>query len=216
MRIASVIAAGLLSASLAEAAIIINNLPTTVNNAGSPVTGTSGKANAFTMPAGGSYYLDSITVAVGDFNSGDRFLVRLYDNQVSATAADNNTPGTSLATLTLSGSWPTTSGSYQFTFTAPASTVVLSASSSYWVAVTPSVGTVNWNSQTVTTSSELSPGATQFSQMFGTNDPSGWQRPGGNSSTLNNYRVDGTLVPEPAALSLLAGGLLPLLRRRRR
>jgi len=194
--------------SVAEAEIIL------ANGVDPPyVTGGSGtlfddpntvKAVGLKMEGGVDYWFDSFRVVLENVSGNPQATGRIYVNDGSYT------PGAllrSLDTMTvLSGS---AASIYTFTSTTP---LLLEDEARYWFAIAsgPAAGSFRWNTNSPTAEPTGGPG-TYLNYVLSNN--------GGaynNSTVLCALEIDGTVVPEPAALVWLALGSLALACRNRR
>ncbi|MEX2242417.1 MAG: choice-of-anchor R domain-containing protein [Fimbriimonadaceae bacterium] len=194
----------------ASAIEIIGNMPgndgtSTFMNA--PGGGSNGggvfdsKAAGFTMPGGLDYTLDFMTLRLEYFTSDSVPMIELY--------SDAGGPSTLIHTLSAG---PVVVGIDNFVFT-PTSTVTLSAATTYWMVVWNNASVANSFRWLASTPSQAPTGiATNAGYRFSNGGPP----PTGNSTTLNTYSVNATVVPEPATMAALGLGALALVRRRRR
>lgn len=182
-----------LCCSVASASLIISNISDT-SGAGTSFSSTATtvyKAAGFTMGSD-SYYLDSVSLAIASSTVGSTAHVQIWEG--------DGTPQIMLQDLT-SFSFP--GGAGVFTWT-PNPQITLTATRTYWVYVvnmSQPGESFNWDSGSTT---PTGPAATHAGFIFN----------GNPSSYMNSYEVQGTLVPEPSCVVLLALGGLALLRRR--
>lgn len=176
----------------ASADIIIGNFSAAPGTGTAFGTGstTQFKAGGWTMPAGQDYFLDSVTLTI-DFQTG-------VGEGVVAIWSGAGQPQTQIATLTS----PPQIGSGDFTFT-PAAPLVMQAGETYWVHVSapPTSPSFQWR------------GTSPSTAPSGLAANAGYIFNGNPSTFFNRYQVEGTVVPEPAALLLLTVGALFLRRR---
>jgi uncharacterized protein (TIGR03382 family) len=208
-RALTIVAAAAAGASVSMADVIIGNMPgndgtSTFMNA--PLGGANGgsvhdsKAAGFVMPAGDPYTLDFVTLRLAFFDTDSVPMVQLYSNA-------GTVPGSLIHTL----SNPTISVTTDdFVFT-PTSTVTLDAGETYWIVVwndAPVANSFRWmaNSPSIVPTGVAINAGYRFSN--------GGPPPTGNSTTLNSYSVNATIIPAPSGLALLGLGLVALRRRR--
>lgn len=188
-------------AGQASADLLISNLP---GNDGSQSAGLQGgriKAMGFTMPAGQDYFLDSADIRLNITGSAVDPLVRIFDDV-------GGTPTNELAELQ-DPALGIGVDTYSFTAAAP---LVLEAGQTYWLVVYNVGGdSLDWkaSSPSETPTGLASHAGSLFSTTTGPNPPTG------SSSILTSYAIQGTAVPAPAALSVLALGGVACARRRR-
>jgi hypothetical protein len=193
MRIVSVCLALGLCCAVASADIVISNIDDTSASGtafGSSAT-TLYKAAGFTM-GDQAYYLDSVSLAIGSATPGSTAHVQIWRGE--------NQPDAMLQDLT-DFSFPGGAGVYTWT---PNDPITLGANTTYWVYVDNIFepgDSWNWDSGSTEPSG---PAATYAGYIFN----------GNPSSYLNSYEVNGTPVPEPSCLAMLAMGALVALRRR--
>lgn len=199
----------LLAFQSAGAIEIISNMPgndgtsTFING---PVGGSNGggafnsKAAGFTMP-GSAYNLDFVTLRLEFFTTTSAPIVHIYDDV-------GGNPTNILHTLIPPA--PVV-GIDNFVFASGG--FVLNASTTYWMVIwndTPFANSFRW------LASVPSVTPTGIATSAGYRFSNGPPPPTGNSTTLNSYSVNATLVPEPASIVALGiGGVLLLLRRRK-
>lgn len=188
-------------AGQASADLLISNLP---GNDGSQSAGLQNgriKAMGFTMPAGQDYFLDSADVRLEIGGLAVDPLVRIFNDVGGAPTSELvelQDPALGVGIDT-----------YSFT---PSSPFVLEAGQTYWLVVYNTGGdNLNWkaSSPSETPTGLASHAGSLFSTSAGPNPPTG------SSSILTSYAIQGTAVPAPAALSVLALGGLACARRRR-
>jgi hypothetical protein len=155
------------------------------------------RAEPFT-PTGNSYTLDSIKLAVELESGTDRILVSLVDDS-------SGRPGTSaLESFSVTGlaPWPAGSVLTVDSLTHP----VLNAGTQYWLVLVggDSTTSAGWNLNSVGLSTE--------SNVYRFDGGAWGFRP---LSAPGAFETNGTVIPEPATLSLSALGCLAMLRRRR-
>ena len=177
--------------SAAQADVISGNFtPGAPLQQGSDVNNGGWKAVGWTMPAEG-YLLDDITMTFTIANGG------------AAEVSIWSGAAAPVTLLTVLDSPPQINGTGDYTFT-PASSLTMLAGETYWARATEIAGgNVQWmreNPQLLPTGL-----ATHAGYIFN----------GNSSGARNRFEANGTLVPEPGTLSLLALGGLALLRRRR-
>jgi len=196
----------------AHAAVIYNTYNGNDDGTASNIHSGNGKALAFTMPAtllpGGttSYDLNSVQMRFSGSASSTDMTVSLYSNDGS------NTPGTLLGTLTPSSSFTLTGSVATYTFNA--TSLTLSASTTYWVAMTASVASgIYWHTSSPLPSPLSSVGVTDGGGVYGGGSPDTWTS---TSGVRNSLTVNATAVPEPGTCVLFATGALCVILRSRK
>ncbi|MBL8068047.1 MAG: hypothetical protein JNM28_06335 [Armatimonadetes bacterium] len=201
-RILTVVALGIVGAS-SHADIILTNYPQTSQISGNGITTTQNKA-------------------VG-FSTGSE-LMRIDSLQVHLQFFANSMPNASDVVFELRedfGGHPTNwivsftptsafvDGRADYTFTADA-VFVMQPSTRYFIEAR-SLSNVSWNWLSSSPSQAYSGWATATGNVFSNDGGATWS----NSALLNTIQIEGTVVPEPVSLLLLAP-LACLARRRRR
>lgn len=190
-KVIGLLVVGLALSAAASADVLIGNFNAAVGTGTifGPGTTSIYKAFGWTMPAGNDYYLDSATLTMR-FNSQGTALVSIWDGA--------STPQNKLVTLNN----PNQVGSGDFKWT-PSSPFIMEAGKNYWVYLEAASGSDNWYWEGTTPSTVPGGPASPINYIFN----------GNPSSTRNRLQIEGTIVPEPAAITLLAvAGLL--IRRR--
>lgn len=188
-------------AGQASADVLITNLPGNDGSQSAALQGGRIKAMGFTMPAGQDYFLDSADVRLNVTGPGVDPLVRIFDDAGGVPVselAELQDPALSVGIDT-----------YSFT---PSSPFILEAGQTYWLVVYNAGGDgLDWKASSPgeTPTGLASHAGSLFSTTSGPNPPTG------TSSILTSYAIQGTVVPAPAALSMLALGGLACARRRR-
>lgn len=191
------------AAGSASATVVIGNLPAANDGTSSALLNNLRiKALSFTMPAGPGYFLDNVVVRLRNYEAGEAVFV-----QIRADDGTGNPGATVLADLVV----PTGVGAAATDYTTtPSGSVSLLGGATYWVYVAGSAtSSFDWTAS--------SPGipptgvATFGLNRFTTNGGSTWT----NSTIINSFQVNGTLIPTPGTLAVLAGLGLVAGRRRR-
>lgn len=179
--------------SIASAEVIISNIDDT--SGGGTLFGENAttiyKAAGFTMGSD-SYFLDSVSLAIAGATDGSTAHVQIWEGE--------DEPQNMLQDLT-DFSFPPGDGVYTWT---PNVQLVLNADTTYWVYVDNIFepgDSFLWDSGST---EPTGAGATNAGYIFNDNP----------STFLNAYEVQGTVVPEPAGLALLAVGAMFTRRRR--
>ena len=167
--------------------VIISNLPgndgtSTFLNA--PAGGANGggahdsKAAGFTMPAGGPWTLDFVTLRLAFFDTASVPMVQIYSNS-------GNNPGTLMQTLT---NPPFTVTTDQFQFM-PSASLTLQGGETYWIVVWNNASGPN-SFRWMASSPSIVP--TGIASNAGYRFNNGPPPPSTNSTTLNSYSVTAT------------------------
>ncbi len=191
-----------LAGSAASADVIIGNYPFTNDSTLSAgLSNLRVKAISFTMPAGPGYTLDSVTLRLGNYDATDTVVAEIRSDNAGV-------PGAAVASIAM----PAGQGAVITDYTgAPTAATVLAGATTYWIWVAGIAGggTFDWraSSPAVPYTGAATFGLSRFSTNGGTSFTA--------STSLNTMSIDGTLVPAPASLGLLAiAGLVGLRRRR--
>ncbi len=215
--IAAIVTGLLISPSPSDAAVLVDS-----GQDGSSVGNLEpgGKAIGFTM-GDTAFFLDSVQVRLRTGSTlpeaGDMTFA-IYNSTTSGSIK----PSTLAVTLTDPALVTSTTQSYTLT---PESTFTLEANTTYWLVAFSDTTASNFgwafdNPDSVTTTNGVTVPAGS-----GSNPPAGWffaQNPASNdvnapntwtgtSSISNDAVIQGTVVPEPGALALLAAGGMMLL-----
>jgi hypothetical protein len=198
--------------SQARAVVVIDNLAAGPNNFASTVSGPVGggffapppnRETAFSFVTGSNgSYLDLFELSVNISNNS----VGLRATISTGSSVPGGTGSTLIGTVAPASSTPVT----QILTFAPASTILLTASTRYWVHLTVASGSGSYAVNN-TTSQVIVPGWSLENSHY--LDPGGWNEV--NSGPQARMRLTVTPVPEPTAPLLGGLGLLVLLRRRR-
>lgn len=196
LRYSLLVGAGaVLGAQLGAADVIMSNLAAADDAGGTlfgPGSTTVFKAYGFTMP-NQAYFLDEVQLRVSAYDT-DESRVSIWDGA--------GTPQNELAVLD-NPTGPGVAGYFTLDWT-PASSFTLEANQTYWVYVEALNGGGNgflWGDTTPST------------DPSGVGTSVGFVFNGNPSSFRNVVAINGTIVPEPAAVVLL--GIAGLLLRRR-
>jgi hypothetical protein len=195
------------------AALVIGNLTGDARTTASTLANSlnsNGKAFGFTMPAGESYSLDSVTLSleVVGSSAGTVSLVADLFNDVGG-----NPGGPSILSFNVP-TFPSGASALADYILTPSVPFTLMAGTTYWFAATGTIsglGTFEWTQRGTNT---LPTGiATAVGYRFENSYP-----PTGTSDTFTSLQIDGTPVPVPAPLALVLAGLTSIgaLRLRRR
>ena len=201
-RLLCVLGVVALAGSAASADVIIGNYPFTNDLTQSvALNNLRQKAISFTMPAGPGYTVDSVTLRLGNYDPGDRVICQIRDDNAGVPGAGVvgsivMPPGLGAANMDYTGT--------------PAAATTLAGGTTYWIFVGGVAGlSFDWKAS--------SPGiiptgaATYGLNRFTSNGGTSWTA----SSIISTFQIDGTLIPAPASLGLLAVAGLVGLRRRR-
>ena len=198
--------------SHAGAVVVINNLTAGSNNFATSVSGPVGggffspppnRQSAFSFVTGTTAaYLDLLEVSVNVSNNS----VGLQATISTGASVPGGDDLTLIGTVAPASSTPITQ---LLTFT-PGSSILLTASTRYWVHLTVASGSGSYALNN-TTSQVIEPGWTLENTYYF--DPNGWTEV--NSGPQARVRLSVTPIPEPAAPLLGGLGMLLLLRRRR-
>ncbi len=169
-----------------QCADIIGNLPQNNDFANSSISSAANKAVSFTMGTS-AYTLDSVQLRLS--------APVLTTAQIQIR---NDTGGLDPGTTVLASfTNPTSQGAgiFDYTFT-PTGSFTLSASTKYWLYVSATTDNYTWyaSSPSITPTGVATFGAYRFTSNSG----SSW----GSSTTLNSFKITGTVVPEPSTLIL--------------
>lgn len=195
----------LFAGSMAGADVLIGNYPPTNDSTQSAdVDNLRQKAIMFTMPAGSSYDITSITLRLGNYiTPGDGAILELRDHTGVNTAPGATVLGMFTAPLSNSSAI----GDFVFS---PVGTITVLPGTAYWIVArgVDAATSYDWKGS--------SPGktptgiATYGSNLFTSNGGTSWS----NSSIINTFQIDG-VIPAPGTAALLGlGGLIALRRRR--
>lgn len=200
--ILAVCGASALFAVSAQADVILGNYPFTNDlTQSAALSDLRVKAISFVMPAGPGYWLDSVKLRLGNYDPTDILRIEIRDDNAGV-------PGSTIASIVM----PPGLGAANMDYTGvPAGATALAGGVTYWLWVSgvPAGGTFDWKAS--------SPGvpytgvATVGLNRFSTNGGATFTA----SSILNTLEINGTLIPAPGAMGLLALAGLAALRRRR-
>lgn len=201
LAIAGLIGSNLLS-SQAGAAVLLGNYPP-VNDNGLPPSfdGTRQKAIGFTLPSGTNYFLDSLELRLGNYDSSvDTPLLQLFaDSNLTSTNPNNAT----LQSLSFINPPSASNAVSNFTFT-PNGSYTLQASTRYWLLVDSIAGEFDWRLEnTVSNPFGATPtGLVTFNSYQGSGDNGANY---GTSGTSNSFQLNGTATPIPFEFNPLGG-----------
>ena len=202
LRASGLALALILTASAAQAAIIIGNLPTNAMTS-STISPTSQKAAVFTMGSQ-AYTVDSVILTL----SGYKTATDVAQVGFFLEGANNLTPGAQVGSFLTA---PSSSSDAQANFTfLPSGSLTLQASTEYWLVVDGGAGAFQW----MGSFPSVTPSGTAATFNFSKVSTSVSTTPLHNSFQINGTQV--TAVPEPGTFlpaALLVMGAL--LRRRR-
>jgi hypothetical protein len=204
-----VVAMATMASAAAYAIPVISNLPSSNEFGNGALLGglTRSFAQGFTMPTGGAYSLDSVTMRLLVNAAGGTFNLELYEGSP-------NPAGSAVATFTV----PTlnTLGFGTYTFTPDAAATLL-PDTTYWLVAysltTGSGNQIQW--------AQSNPGvtptgiATYAGARF--NSPATLP-PTAQVTLLNSFQIDATprAVPEPSTVGLVFGSLAVVMVMQRR
>lgn len=198
--------------SQARAVVVIDNLTAGTNNFASNVSGPVG-VGIFAPPPNRESAFSFVTSSYGSYLDLFELSVNVSNNSVGLRATlstGSSVPGGTGSTLIGTVAPASTTPVTQILTFAPASTILLTASTRYWIHLTVASGSGSYSINN-TTSQIIEPGWSLENTHY--LDPGGWNEV--TSGPQARMRLTVTPVPEPSA-SLLGGlGLLFLLRRRR-
>lgn len=208
LLLAAVLCGSLALASMprpASATTLIANLPQSVGAFNSDFAINNNLAAGFGMPAGGDYFLDSLTLQMTVFSSFTFAAVSLYEGSDLAPS------GTAVATFTNPTFTNGVTSPYVFV---PTASFTLLSSTNYWIVLEgdgATLNSVNWDSSSPSvTATGL---ATFLGQTIGESlPPTTTFAPARRFS----FQVDGTAVPEPSTGLLAVLAALGCLIARRR
>lgn len=196
----------------ARAVVVIDNLTAGANNFASTVSGPVG-GGLFAPPPNRETAFSFVTSSYGSYLDLFELSVNISNNSVGLQATistGSSVPGgtgsTLIGTVAPASSSPVT----QILTFAPASTILLTASTRYWIHLTVPSGSGSYAINN-TTSQIIEPGWSLENSHY--LDPGGWNEI--TSGPQARMRLTVTPVPEPTAPLLGGVGLLFLLRRRR-
>ena len=197
----------ILTASAAQAANIISNLPTATSAIGSDIDTTDEKAAVFTMGSQ-AYTVDSVILTLSSYNTAtDVARVGFF-----LEGANDLTPGAQVGSI-LTAPSSNNDGQNNFTFL-PSGSLTLQANTKYWLLVDRGAGDFTWKGS----SSNLTPSGTAATfNYFRVSYTNGSQYE--NSGLKNAFRINGTpvtAVPEPGTFLPAAALVMGALLRRRR
>ena len=203
LRASGLALALILTASAAQAAIIIGNLPTAITPVGSNINTTEEKAAVFTMGSQ-AYTVDSVILTL----SGYKTATDVAQVGFFLEGANNLTPGAQVGSFLTA---PSSSSDAQANFTfLPSGSLTLQANTKYWLLVDGGAGAFQW----MGSFPSVTPSGTAATFNFSKVSTSVSTTPLHNSFQINGTQV--TAVPEPGTFlpaALLVMGAL--LRRRR-
>lgn len=187
-------------AGAVSADVIISNLDGNDGSQSADLDALRVKGMGFTMPAGDDWTMDFATIRLRANGAGIEPIVQIWSDVGGA-------PDAVIDTLVNPSFADSGIVNYEFE---PSGSVTLEAGATYWLIVygTGVGSTFDW----MASSPAQTPTgvATHAGALFDTDGPP----PGNNSSILNSYSINATLVPAPSSLALLGLGVLAARRRR--
>lgn len=191
-------------AGIGANAQMIGNMPQTNDtNTSADIDNLRHKALGFIM-GNDPYSLKNVEVRVGDYLTFGQLNLEIWSDSGAAN------PGVMLHQLVQAP--PTGPGFATATFLVNGS-FIFNSGTQYWLRMSGILGVgPSWRGSSPVIT-PTGPGATHVGSLFTSNGGTTWT----NSATLNSYRINANLVPEPATFAVLGLGVgVILLRRRRR
>lgn len=209
LRASGLALALILTASAAQAAVIIGNLSTGITSLGSNINTTEEKAAVFTMGSQ-AYTVESVTLRLSGYDTAtDVARVGFF-----LEGANDLTPGAQVGSI-LTAPSSISNNAAPFTFL-PSGSLTLQANTKYWLLVDRGAGDFRWVGNSSTPPVTPSGTAATF-DYFRVSTTNGSQYV--SSGLINAFRINGTqvtAVPEPGTFLPAAALVMGALLRRRR
>lgn len=203
---ATLVASGTLSLfSLpSQAAVVIGNMPANDEASTSINSSTFQKAMVFTM-GNQAFTVDNVVLRLSSYNTATDVARLGFFLDVGGGSNTGSQEGSFLqAPVSASDD------AGDFTFT-PAGSLTLAANTRYWLLLDASAGDFLWRASNPAVSPVGSGAAFDFGRFSTTNGATYT-----NSTFLNSFQINGTVVPEPSSALLFGLGTIGLAVRRRR